>query len=202
MDEEDKQDAINIHVLIQERHYDFYGFIREHGEEIDNHVEVCEECHHRMIGWTSSLPKLRARMTVQFPSATSDGGRLTQMRQLKPGQCLPCGCEVLDVAWTLEQARAKFYKALAEIMQVSENDARKVPDEFRLQDLPLGTKSLRRLRDKFWFPDMSSGSEEIRDAEEGDKVLQLPETVGDFITNILTLHSGMSYKDCSEHWDP
>ena len=197
-----EHDITDIHILIQQRSYDFLAFIRECMEQIDNHIEVCEECRERMIWWTSHLPKLRARMTVQFPKPTSYSERLDQMKQLKRGQCLPCGCQVTDIAWTREQASAEFYNALAQVLEVSEAEAKNIPDKVRLQELPLSTKSLRRLRDKFWMPDGSYGSEELRDSEEGDKVRQLPETISHFIKEILSLHSGMSYAECSDHWCP
>ena len=191
-----------IHTLIQAREFDFYGFIGEHREEIDDHVAHCHECREKMIGWSSHLPKLRARVTVAFPAPKSRHERIEQMQQLKRGQCLPCGCEVTDAPWTEEEARTAFNQTLARIMGVAENKMRRVPATTRLQDLPLCTKSLRRLRDAFWIPDGSSGSEKIRDAEEGDNVPDLPETVGDFVQAILSLHAGMSYTVCGEHWSP
>jgi hypothetical protein len=127
---------------------------------------------------------------------------MEQMRRLKPGQCLPCGCEVIDIAWTQSQASDMFYKALAGILQVSEDEAKKIQPWIKLLDLPMDTRSLRRLRDKFWFPDGAHISEEMRDLEEGDKVRQLPETVGQFIEEILSLHSGLSYRECNAHWCP
>jgi|GEM_PF-6037208 len=191
----------DIHSLIQQRQFDFYGFIKEYGEQIDNHVEICEQCHRRMIGWTEHLPKLRARMTVEVPDDWQSN-YYAQLQKLSPGQCLPCGCEVIEVAWTREQARTEFYKALAEVMEMPEDKAKKIHGRSKLQELPLSTKALRRLRDKFWIPDGSSGSEQIRDSEEGHRVLQLPETIEDFLATILRLHSGMSYRECSMHWCP
>ena len=195
-------DILDIHILIQQRDFDLRSFINEHTGQIDDHVEVCEECHERVIGFTANLPKLRRRMTVQFPESSSLGERLEQLRQLSCGQCLPCGCEVIDAAWTRELASIKFCKALAEIMEVSEDDAKKIPHVTRLLELLPNMKSLRCLRDKFWIPDGSFASEEHRDAEEGAKVLQLPETIGEFIDDILNLHSGISYIECYEHWCP
>jgi hypothetical protein len=192
----------DIHTLIQQREYDFYTFIREHLEEIDNHVEICNECRERMVGWSSHLPKLRERATVQFPEAKNHQERMGQMRQLTRGQCLPCGCEVTDTAWTLERANAEFYRAFAKILGVEEDKVRRVPDTTLLRDLPLSTESLRRLRDTFWIPSGSSNSAKIRDVEEGDEVSQLPETIGDFIEKLLSLHFGVSYVECSEHWSP
>lgn len=194
-----KKDIADIHQLIQQRKHDLYAFIREHTERIDNHVEVCKTCHERMIGWTRHLPKLRKRMTVELPEATGDSQRLKQLEQLTRGQSLPCGCEVTGVSWTQEQASAEFYRAFAGILEISEDDAKKIFYTIRLYNLPLEIKLLRRLRDKFWLPDGSYLSADLRDAQEGDKVLQLPETVGDFINSILSLHSGTSYNECSEH---
>lgn len=202
MTEPSESDMTDIHVLIQDRRYGFPDFIHEHGKQIDEHVEHCESCREKMVGWTSWLPMLRARMTVQLPKPTGYGERLKQLQQLQRGQCLPCGCEVTAVPWTQEQARAKFCKALSEVMQVSLDDAGKIPDSVRLLDLPLTTKSLRRLRDRFWLPDGSCGSEEVRDEEEGDTVRQLPETIGHFVDTILRINSGISYRECSEHWCP
>ncbi len=203
MEKADDPDVSGIHALIQERKYDFYSFIRDHRNQIDDHVESCETCRDHMVGWSSHLPKLRARVTVHFPElADHHSDRMKQMERLARGQCLPCGCEVTHTAWTENQASAAFYKALADVLAVSEDQAENIPKGTRLQELPLSIKSLRRLRDKFWIPDGSSVSEEIRDAEEGDKVLQLPETIADFTSQILKLHSGMSYMECTEHWVP
>ncbi len=198
---------MDIHTLIQERDFDFYGFIQEHTAEIDDHVEACEVCHKRMIGWTMHLPKLRARMTVDFPALAEYGSHhewWKQLQQLKPGQCLPCGCEVTAAPWTHEEASAAFYKALAEIMDVPEDKVVRMPEATRPEDLPLTRKSLRQLRDRFWLPDGSYGSAKLREIEEeqNDEVRQLPETVGDFIKKILGVHSGISFTECSEHWSP
>ncbi len=129
------------------------------------------------------------------------GENITQLEQLKRGESLPCGCKVMDTAWTREEARIKTYKRLAEVLNVSEVQAAKIPEGILLRELPLSTKSLRRLRDKFWFPDGSLGSEEGRDAEEGETVLGLPKTIGDFITKLLEIHSGISYYACASHGD-
>ncbi|MDO8495279.1 MAG: hypothetical protein Q7S32_01980 [bacterium] len=178
--------------------------LRAYTTAIEEHVMQCSDCENRMKRSSGAvlLPKLRAKITVQFPVPKSHHEHITQLQQLKPGQCLSCGCMVLDIKWTRQQAAEAFYKALAEVMQVTEDIATRVEGPTKLLDLPLVTKSLRRLRDKFWLPDGSLGSAEGRDAEEGDKVRQLPETIGEFINQILSLHSGMSYTECSEHWTP
>ena len=143
-------------------------------------------------------------MTVQFPAPKNYHDRWEQLQQLKPGQCLSCGCEVTAVPWTREEASAEFYKTLTEIMRVPVDKVARMSEATRPEDLPLSRKSLRQLRDKFWLPDGSYGSEKLREIEEeqNDEVRQLPETVGDFINKILSLHSGISFRECSEHWSP
>ncbi len=207
MEKTPEKDVSDIHALIQERTYDFYGFIQKYMGEIDDHVALCEACHKKMIGWTMHLPKLRVRMTVDFPPLAEFGSHSEwweQMQQLKPGQCLPCGCEVTAVPWTHEEVSAAFYKALAEIIGVPEDKVARMPETTRPEDLPLTRTSLRQLRDKFWLPDGSYGSEKLREIEEeqNDEVRQLPETVGDFINKILRAHSGVSFRECPEHWSP
>ncbi len=202
MDKEPTTNAADIHQLIQQDGCDIYSLIRKRTDEVDKHVLVCEACHKKVIGCTSELPKLRARMTVQFPDTPSLGQRVEQMKHLKAGQCLPCGCEVTRTAWTREEANGKFYVAFAAMLGISESQSRLISLETRFADLPVSIKQLRRLRDTFWFPDGSSGSPDARDAEEGDEVRQLPETVGDFITELLKIHSGYSYSECSDHWCP
>ena len=189
----------DIHTLIRERVCDFYGFIQEHRDKIDDHVATCNECHEKMIGWTRYIPKLRERMTPCIPDGLR---RDEQIKQLKKGQCLPCGCEVIDTAWTKEEARNKFLKALAEVMQVCEEEVSKIPSPTRILDLRLDTKSLRRLRDKFWLPDNSCASAELRDKEESSEVVQLPETIGGFIIRLLAIHSGTTIMQCSDCWCP
>ncbi len=188
-----------IHALIQDRDRDYYSLIRDHTEEIENHIEVCEACHDRMIIWASKLPRLLSRVTVQLPAPSSYHEWREQLDTLARGQCLPCGCQVWDVAWTREEASLAFIKGLAEVLGVSEEQANKIPTETKMTDLPLDIKSLRRLRDKFWIPDGSYGSSELRDAEEGEKVKQLPETVGSFVAEILRIHCGISWRSCCEH---
>ncbi len=194
---------LDPHAFIQSGGWN-YDDLRNYNTAIDEHVAKCPDCENRLKRSAGAvlLPKLRTKITVQFPEPQSHQERIEQLEKLKPGQCLPCGCMVEDVKWTKAQAAEAFYKVLAEIMQVSEEQSRRIEEQIRLLDLPLEIKSLRRLRDKFWLPDGSLGSAEGRDAEEDDKVRQLPETVGDFIANILRLHSGMSYTECSDHWTP
>lgn len=199
-------DAFDIHALIQERKFDMLGLIRQYADEIDLHVETCSECHRRVVSYTQHLPRLFARMVVQLPepaygpSYRHDLG--AQLRSLERGQCLPCGCVVTDTPWTREEAAAKFYVVLAEILQLSLDHATRIHQQVQLIDLPLAPESLRRLRDAFWLPSGSMGDKEARDAEEGENVLQLPDTVADMITKILELHSSMVWVDCSEHWSP
>ena len=205
MTETGEANAEDIHALIQQRHYDFYTFIRERTEQIDGHVEVCEQCHERMFGWTSHLPKLRARMTVQFEKPSNYGERMEQMQQLRRGQCLPCGCEVTDVAWTRDYARTKFYRALSEVLEIAEDDAKKIQEGIKLELLPLNTQSLRRLWGKFWVAcdvdlDMSSG--EVKYQVPDEKLPKIPPTIREFIDDLVKHHSGVSYSECSEHWCP
>ncbi len=197
-----EQSGVDIHALIQQRKYDFYGFIRDHRDAIDDHVLVCGICHNRMIGWSSHLPKLRVRATVNLPEVRGDAAHSLQLRQLKRGQCLPCGCEVTSTPWTKEEARAALYEALAVALKVSVGQAQKIPEGTGMRELPLATTPLRRLRDKFWIPDGSSGNPDVRDREEGDMVRQLPETIADFIKTILKIHAGTGWMVCTEHWSP
>jgi len=155
-----------------------------------------------MIGFSRHLPKLRARVTVEFPSAESEAERTNQLKQLQRGQCLPCGCEVIRPSWTLAHAAAKFYKALAEIEGKSEEYVRSLPDDLPFAEMELETKALRRLRDKFWIPDGSSRSAEQRDLEEGEKVLQMPVTIRGFIEKLQNINSGIIYVQCPDHWLP
>ncbi len=194
---------LDPHVLIQSKDW-CHDDLRNYTTALDDHVAQCSACESRMKRSSGALllPRLRSKITVQFPEPKNYEERMKQLEQLKPGQCLPCGCMVQDVKWTKQQAVDAFYKVLAGIMQVSEEDARKVPEWEKLLALPLETKALRRLRDKFWLPDGSLGSAEGRDAEEGEKVRHLPETVGEFITKILKMHVGMSWTECGEHWCP
>ncbi len=194
---------LDPHALIQSRDW-CHDDLRWYTKSIDEHVVQCSDCEKRMTRSSGAvlLPQLRAKLTVQFPEPKSYHERMTQLQQLGPGQCLSCGCMVLDIKWTRKQAEDAFCKALAEIMQVTENDTRRLQDDVKLLDLPLSTKSLRRLRDKFWLPDGSFGSEELRDKVEGDIVRQLPETVGQFLNQVLNVHCGMSYSECSTHWCP
>ncbi len=194
---------LDPHALIQSEDW-CHDDLRHYTAAIDDHVAQCTDCENRLkkSSGATLLPKLRAKITVKFPEPRNSQERMEQLQQLDRGQCLPCGCMVQDVGWTRQQAAAAFYKALAEIMQVPEGQISKVGGSIKLLDLPLTTKSLRRLRDKFWLPDGSLGSEEGRDKEEGETVRQLPATVGDFIARILSIHSGMFYTECSEHWAP
>lgn len=196
---------IEPHVLIQSE-FGLFDTLREYPAAMDAHVAECPDCQKRVIksGMVRLLPRLRAKMTVPQPEDWDQRyhSRHDLLQKMQPGQCLPCGCQVTSVPWSRHQVVDTFYKALAEVLQVSEDNAKKISEETRLLELPLAIKSLRRLRDKFWFPDGSSGSEEIRDVEEGDKVRQLPETIGQFIQQILSPHSGISYIECSEHWCP
>lgn len=98
-----------IHALIQARVYDFLGFIQTHGSEIDEHILSCESCCKRMRGWSVHLPRHFARVVVELPEPWRNVDHLEQLRQLKRGQCLPCGCEVLDTTWTREEAREAFF---------------------------------------------------------------------------------------------
>lgn len=193
---------LGTHALIQARTYDFYAFIRERGAEIDEHVLSCEECRKRMRGWSSHLPRHFARVVVHLPEPLTRLGNVEQLHHLRAGQCLPCGCEVMDTTWTREQAREAFYRAFAQAMEMPYEDAVLMSELTRLRDLPFSTVQLRRLRDAFWIPDGSSGSAENRDREEGDRVPQLPDTIGAFITSIAKMHTGMSYSECSDHWSP
>jgi len=141
-------------------------------------------------------------MVVNLPEPQSYHERMTQLEHLQGGQCLQCGCLVLDTAWTRDQARETFYRAFARIMEMSYEDAINLSELTRLLDLPLEVASLRQLRNAFWIPDGSLSTPEGRDLEEGDLVSQLPETIGQFISKLTSLHSGMSYVECSGHWTP
>lgn len=182
------------------------GLIWQYTDEIDSHVEGCSECHARVMSYTQYLPRLFARMVVRLPEPTHGPAYRhdlwNQLRSLERGQCLPCGCVVTRTPWTREEAAAKFYIALAEILQLPLDQATKIHQQAHLSDLPLSSESLRRLRDTFWLPSGSLADKESRDAEEGENVLQLPATVADMITQILELHSSVAWSDCSEHWSP
>jgi hypothetical protein len=193
---------LDPHTIIQSRDWN-YDDLRYYTTAIDEHVSQCPDCENilKRSGGAVLLPRLRAKITVPFPEPKG-WEYMGQLEQLKPGQCLPCGCIVLDVKWSREQAVEAFYKALAKIMQVSEEHSRRIEEQTKLLDLPLTTKSLRRLRDQFWLPDGSLGSAKGRDEEEGEVVRQLPETVGEFINQILKVHFGMSWIECTDHWSP
>lgn len=190
------------HALIQARTYDFSAFIDKHCQKIDEHILSCEECRKRMRGWSARLPMLFDRVVVRLPESLRHLSNIEQLGHLKAGQCLPCGCEVLDTAWTREQAREAFYRAFARTMEVPYDDAMTLSELTRLRDLPLSVVQLRRLRDAFWLPDGSLGTEEERDREEGDRIPQLPDTIGAFVTRIAGMHTGMSYSECPDHWSP
>ncbi len=191
-----------IHALIQARTYDFLGFIQARGSEIDGHILSCETCCQRMRGWAVHLPRHFARVVVELPERWKNAGHTERLRQLKKGQCLPCGCEVLDTTWSREEARETFFRVFARVMNMPYDDAVLLSELTRFQDLPLGVVQLRRLRDAFWIPDGSLTSEDGRDREEGERVPQLPDTVGAFISRIVQMHTGMSYSECSDHWSP
>lgn len=202
---ENTMESQDIHVLIQGRDYDFYGFISDHRDAIEEHIAMCSSCEERFFGWACHLPKFRARKTVipeGWDANQSYRSRVQALEKLGRGECLPCGCQVTDVPWTREQTAEKLYRKLAEVMEITEEEAKRVPETIRCLDLPLSAKQLRRLRDEFWLPDGSLGSEEGRDAEEGETVRQLPATVGEFIDQIKRMHCGISYTECSEHWNP
>ncbi len=199
VDQKIKISKEEIHKLLQESKY-LYDLIAKYTAEVDDHLEDCKDCCEKVVGLAEHIPRLRKRMIVDFPDPNSYHERLNQLKQLKRGQCLPCGCEVLSPAWTRDDAITAFYKSLAEIMQTPEKEAKKITGEFKLQDLPLNIISLRRLRDKFWIPDGSHGSAEKRDLEEGNHVLQLPETINEFIDKILNIRSGVCLVACYHHW--
>ena len=183
---------VDVHVLLPCTTADKYGLIQKYRDLVDEHVLQCAVCREAVMAFTQDLPKLRARMTVHGKP----------LEKLERGQCLPCGCVVLDASWTLAQARDEFYKALAAIMGVPEDKVVRMSDATRIVDLPLDTTSLRRLRDTFWIPDGSYGSAELRDKEEGGTVLQLPKTIGEFVNQIRSVHSGTSIAECRDCWTP
>jgi len=204
MAESNTAEGVDIHKLIQERDCDFHGFISKYGPEIDNHIETCLACEKRFWGWSENLPKMRKRKTVTPPDYDEKRSPKDYYHLLKAGQCLPCGCAAYSVPWNKEEATAAFYKAFTEVTGIAEESAKLLPQNTKLRRLPLDAKTLRRLRDTFWIPSGSYGSAHMRDAEEGEKVLQLPDTIADFIKDLVSMHSGYSVHECMEHdsWCP
>ena len=126
-----------------------------------------------------------------------------ELRKLKKGERLPCGCEVLDTPWTREYAKTKVYGALAERLS---KDSQDIPEETTFASLGLTQKQLRELWGDFFVAcDVDFKRDKDGNLEylcDDSKLPPIPPAIREFIDEVQNLHSGLSYKECLSHWAP
>jgi hypothetical protein len=132
-----------------------------------------------------------------------------RQKRMKVGEKLPCGCEVVRPAWTREETRNAVYEALSETL-ADGTDAGEIifslvdsGEDTPLRSLGLDTKSLR----KFWGKFFVATDVPMTKQEDGsnkymvgdDHLPKIPETIGDMIEEVFSLHQNPTFKACWPH---
>jgi hypothetical protein len=127
-----------------------------------------------------------------------------EMRKMRKGDKLSCGCEVAIACLSYEEAKQKVYTALARALSRSLEDTQNIPEETTFASLGLEGKQLRKLEARFFIHcDVDvrrdkDGNMEYRVSDS--KLPPVPPTIAGLAKAVERPWAGPLFQKCDEHW--
>lgn len=127
-----------------------------------------------------------------------------EMRKMRKGDKLSCGCEVIIACLSYEEAKQRVYAGLARALSGGIEDAQSIPEETTFASLGLDGKQLRKLETTFFIHcDVN-----IREDKDGNVEYRVPEsklppvapTIAELAKQVENPGAGPRFKSCDEHW--